>query len=348
MKDALFNTSKKLLLLAGLFVLLNAIYGATLWYYDVDIHSDTLENLWPHEIESDILYFGESSNFYTEHPDTPKVRISHYLNNMIPELRIHHVDNAGLVASNYLHIMRHIPKESEVQAIVVTMNMRSFGPTWIFDSNSNYLKKADELIKPRPKLLNRFFIALKTYEYLDESERQKLLTEAWRSPLSSPYELPYPSLDEWNKGIGNGGILREDGSWDMDKIPLACQHIKNFAFHIDFETNPRVKDFDAIVELAKERDWLLAFHLLSVNIDETRMLLGEELALLMEENTRQLVERYESHGVLVINNLHAVPESEFRDRTVPTEHYNNFGKKLCAEMLRKELNEKWTQKLVHE
>lgn len=337
---------KKLVLLAVVFVVLNAIYGATLWFYDVDIHSDTLENLWPNEIESDILYFGESSNFYTEHPDTPKVRISDQLNRMIPELRIHHVDNAGLVASNYLHIMRHIPKDSEVKAIVVTLNMRSMGPTWMYDRNSNYLKKADELIKPRPKLLNRFFVALKTYDYLNETERKGLLEQAWKQPIQVDHELPYPNLDAWNKGMGNGGILREDGSWDMDKIPLACHHIKNFAFTIDLENNPRVQEFDEMVRLAKERGWLLAFHILSVNIEETEMLVGDALTTIMEENVAQLVKRYEEKGVLVINNLHTVPESEFRDRAVPVEHYNNYGKKLCAKVLRDEINAQWTQTLM--
>lgn len=348
MQTTLVQIGKKLLLLVIVFMVLNTIYGGTLWFYDVDIHSDTLENLWPHQEESDILYFGESSNFYTEHEDTPKVRISDHLNKMIPELRIHHVDNAGLVASNYLHIMRHIPEDSEVKAVIVTMNMRSMGPTWIYDHNANYLKKADELIKRRPKLLNRFFVALKTYDYLNEVERQQLLEEAWKAPIQTDRPLTFPNLDAWNKGMGNGGILRADGSWDMDKIPLACQHIKNFAFTIDFENNPRIKEFDAIVSLAKERGWLLGFHILSVNIDETRMLVGDELASLIEDNVAQLIDRYENKGVLLVNNLYTVPESEFRDRAVPVEHYNNYGKKLCAKALEKALNEQWTQKLVRE
>lgn len=325
----------RILAVVLVFVLANFIYSKTLWFSDVDQYSDTLENLWPHQDRSDIIYFGESSNFYQEHPDTPKVRISDYLNRMVPELEIEEVDNAGLWASNYLHIMRHIPKDSKVKAIVVTMNLRSFGPTWQYDENSNYLKQADELIKPRPKLFNRFMIALKAFDYIEPNQLVEMKNEAWQKPLNFDFSLPYASLDQWNNGMANGGHLTPEGKWDRDKISLSCHYIKNFAFNIDFETNPRIHDFDEIMKYAKLRGWKLYFHLLSDNIEEAEELVGDELAKIMEQNVGLLVENYHKpkENVVVINNLRTVPNSEFRDRTFPTEHYNNYGKRLCAKKI---------------
>jgi len=348
MNRHIINIALKLVLLGLMLVILNIIYGASLWFYDVDTHSDTLENLWPHQYDSDVIYFGESSNFYVEHPDTPKVRISDYLNRRIEELRINHVDNAGLQASNYLHIMRHIPKDAPLKGVVVTVNLRSFGPTWLYDANTNYLNKADELIKPRPKLLNRFFVALKAYDHFDDAERKELLKNARKAPIEFDGQLPFRSLYEWNEWMANGGIRTEEGKWDKPKISLACHHIKNFAFVIDFEKHPVIKSFDDIVELAQLRGWQLAFHILSENITEAEELVGPDLATLMEYNVTRLVEYYEAKGVLVVNNLRTVPEPEYRDRIFPTEHYNNYGKKLCAKKLEQAIRKRWTQMLEHE
>ncbi|MFY0674906.1 MAG: hypothetical protein JXQ87_16015 [Bacteroidia bacterium] len=323
------------------FALANFIYSKTLWFSDVDQYSDTLENLWPHQDISDIIYFGESSNFYQEHPDTPKVRISDHLNRMIPELVIEEVDNAGLWASNYLHIMRHIPKDSKVKAIVVTMNLRSFGPTWQYDKNSNYLKQADELIKPRPKLLNRFMIALKAFDYIEPKQLVEKKNEAWEQNLHFEFDLKYKSLFEWNKAMANGGHLRPDGGWDMERINLSCHYIKNFAFKIDVEHNPRIHDFDKIVAYAKERGWKLYFHLLSDNLEEADELVGNGLTNIMYCNFELLVKRYHKpeNDVEVINNAATVPNSEFRDRSFPTEHYSNDGKRLCAKTLAQKIKQ---------
>ncbi|MBI1184813.1 hypothetical protein GC194_11100 [bacterium] len=334
-KNIIIRLSFLVLLWAGL----NYIYGNTLWYNDIDQHADTLENLWPEEDSSDIIYFGESSNFYQEHPDTPKVRISNYLDRMLP-LRVGTVDNAGLVASNYLHIMQHIPQKSKVKAVVVTMNLRSFGPTWMYDQNSNYLKMADEMIAQGPKLLNRFFIALKTYDYIAPEELDEIRITAWKKPLEFPFALPYSNLYEWNAGLGNGGILREDGSWDMDKIPVACHFVKNYAFTIDLQQNPRIRDFNEIVAYAQQRGWKLYLHLLSENYEEAEKLVGASLVNIMEYNADLLIERYNhpEQNVWVVNNFKTVPNSDFRDRTFPTEHYNNRGKRRCAKKLAEVIN----------
>lgn len=332
----------KLVAIAAILFVLNAIYSHTLWYRDIDQHSDTLENLWPYQENSDYLYFGESSNFYHEHIDSPKIRISDWVDQLIPEKKVGFVDNAGLVAGNYLHIMRHIPEDSKVEGLIVTMNLRSFGPTWIYSNNYNYLNRANEMIKMRPKLLNRFFIALNAYETLDDEERLKKGYEAGLKPYEFSFETPSKSLEDWNWDISHSGPHRfENGEWDHDKIGLSCHHVKNFGFQIDLENNPRIQEFDEIVSFANERGFKLAFHLLSENVEESLELVGPELVKIIEYNVSLLKERYTSKGVLVIDNLTTVPEPEFRDRIFPTEHYSNRGKKLCAIKVAKEIKRAW-------
>lgn len=325
-----------------LLVALNLIYSRTLWYNDVDAHSDTLENLWPYQYNSEYLYFGESSNFYQEHPDSPKIRISDWIDRLIPEKTVGFVDNAGLVAGNYLHIMQHIPEDSKVEVLIVTMNLRSLGPTWIYSDNYNYLNKANEMIKKRPRLLNRFLVALKAYDNLDSTQRKEIQYQMGLVPYSFDFDVSARSLEDWNWDISHSGPHRfEDGEWDHDKISLACHHVKNFGFQIDLASNPRIKEFDDIVDYAKARGFKLAFHLLSENVEESRTLVGDELLQIIHHNAALLENRYGKGDILVINNLTTVPEQEFRDRTFPTEHYSNAGKKLCALKAVKELQARW-------
>lgn len=322
----------RLAVVIALFFVLNQLYLWLYWERDVDIHSNTLENLWMHE-QADIIYFGESSNFYQEHPDTPKIRISDFLNRQLPQLNVEAVDNAGLDASNFLHIMRYIEEKQGVKALVVTLNLRSFGPTWIYDKNYNYLRKADALIDEGPALWNRFRLALKDYGYLTEVERMEKMREAKNKPYEVFDSFRFESMAQWNQHVANGSILREDGSWDMEKISLASHYIKNFAFEIEPENNPRIADFDQIVSFARANNYPLYFHLMSENVREAQKLVGPELVAMMTYNKQLLVNRYEKQGAIVVDNFLTVPEMEFRDRIFPTEHYSNKGKIRCARVL---------------
>ena len=45
---------------------MNLLYLYTFWKGDVNQHGDVLENLWGADINSDAIYFGESSNRFRE------------------------------------------------------------------------------------------------------------------------------------------------------------------------------------------------------------------------------------------------------------------------------------------
>ncbi|MBI3142146.1 MAG: hypothetical protein HYZ16_04915 [Bacteroidetes bacterium] len=329
--------SVKLLYFIALLAVVNAVYGRWLWYDDVDKYADTLENLWPHQDRSQVIYFGESSNFHQAYPDTPKQRISDYLDGLLPYLQVGTVDNAGLSPSSFLHIMRHIPKQGPTQAVVVGMNLRALGPTWMYDQNSNYLHRANALIAQRPRLINRFLVALKWYGYLDSEQLALAMEQAWKQPLDCGGKCPYANTFDWNRGLANGGIVRDDGSWHMEKISMGCHYVKNYGFNIDVATNPVLADFDKMVALARVRGWSLYFHLLPVNMEEAGELVGPALCGIIRRNAQMLIDRYhmpEGH-VYVVDNLELLPDSAFTDRDFPVEHYHNWAKWRCAARLAK-------------
>lgn len=78
--------------------------------------------------------------------------------------------------------------------------------------------------------------------------------------------------------------LNEDGSKNSEATVLACHYIKTYAFQIDTIQNPRIKDFDNIVALAKKRNWNLVFNLMAENIDKAESLVGNELVSFIKQN----------------------------------------------------------------
>jgi len=83
------------------------------------------------------------------------------------------------------------------------------------------------------------------------------------------------------------------------------------------------------VEVGK-RNWNLVFNLMAENTAQAGSLVGEELLLLMRQNAALLGDYYGRRGVVVVNNLEAVPDEEFIDRDWTTEHYAEKGRKIVA------------------
>ena len=86
------------------------------------------------------------------------------------------------------------------------------------------------------------------------------------------------------------GWFDEQGQRGQEMTDLACHYIKAHAFQIR-DDNPRIKDFDKIVELCKERGWNLVFNILPENVDKANELVGKDLLFLMKQNRDYLVKR---------------------------------------------------------
>lgn len=325
--------SIRILAIAILFILLNEVYYFTFWKIDVNKHADTLENLWVVDPNSDGIYFGESSNFHQSTGETKKHRISHILDTLVPNYNIGTVDNAGLHSGTYFSLIRNIAKLKKLKFVVVTMNIRSFGPVWIHSDFETNLSKAERLIAPGPKLWNRFLISMNEYDLKTNQQRADELQYAFINEKFSVPNLPFQCIADWDKAIAWKEWYGVRKLENQEEIALATQYIKNFAFKIDVNTNPRIHDFDAIIDWGNKHNCKVIFNILGENIEEASTLIGPTIVHLIKSNRDILIKRYRNKGAIVVDNLTAIPNESFVDRNWPTEHYNLIGKQIIAKNL---------------
>ncbi|MBL7917764.1 MAG: hypothetical protein JNM96_05160 [Bacteroidia bacterium] len=319
---------KSLLLLAVL-ALVNVIYVFTIYPSDLKNISSCAyqcKNL-PEGV--DMVYFGESSNFTVDGNDSTQLYISELIQFYAPQYKVVTIDTPAVHAGIYKYWIKEI-KLNLPKAIIVTMNLRSFDGAWIHSKLETALIRSVRLLNNKPKIVNRFLLSLKNAEDLSVAERDSLLQKEWRTnKLKFPYQFKYNTVREWDNAMANGGWLKPDGSWDMDKITLAAHYIKAYAFNID-EKNPRIRDFDEIAAWGKENGVQIYFNILAENVAKADSLVGKDLVFLMRNNRDYLVNRYSKMGVVVVDNLESAGINDFLDKNWTTEHYNYRGRIAIA------------------
>ena len=330
---------KKLLTRIGMvlvmLLLLNWVYSQ--WFFEKDLrrHSDIVELSW--QVTEDscrIIYLGESSNNNSGKDEVNHRKISDFTSDYFPTVKMGDLTKAASHAQTYLYMLKHVPASSAVETVVVTMNLRSFGPNWIYSRLESALRKQLVLLEDHPPLVNRFMLAFKAYPIKTEDEWVELIY--WHrkhDPLGFPYEFPYNNNYAWDSAMAWSGFRDADGHRDQAMTELACHYIKSYGFWIA-EDNPRVKDFDAIVALCHERGWKLIFNLMAENVDKADTLVGKDLMFLIQRNREYLLNRYgHLDGVTIVDNLDLVRDAEFIDQNWTTEHYYEFGRRQIAHHL---------------
>lgn len=324
--------------IAALLVLMNWIY--TRWFYHQDLleHSDIVAASWQVAADScELVYLGESSNKTYGSKDQDQRKISEMIAELLPDMRCGDITQDAAHAEVYYYLLKNIPEENQIRTVVVTMNLRSFGASWIYSSLETALQKKLVLMKGYPPLMKRALLAFKAYPIHTKDEWYQKAQDSWtNTPLCFPYPFPYKTTREWNRAIAYEGVKDSLGNDNQALTELTSHFIKNYAFQIH-DNNPRVRDFDRIVKLAKKRGWKLVFNILAENTDRAQELVGDDLLFLMRENAEYLVKRYEAQGVTVVNNLEAVRDIEFIDRSWPTEHYFEEGRRIIAREVVKKL-----------
>lgn len=334
MTDTTKHIIKKLLLklLVVILVLaaLDILYYFTLYQKDIE-ENCTLMALSERAADGvDIVYLGESSNHTYSDSDTDKRFICEMIDDLLPE---HHVGNLAKDACHagvYYDILRNIPRSNGVKTAIVTVNLRSFTSEWIYSNLEPALRKEQIMMKKAPALYKRTLLAFKAYPQWSEKERSSLVRNGFkRQTFSLPHPSPYHNANDWDRAIGGSFTLFNGTQPSMDTIALACHYIKHFACTLD-DNNPRIKDLDKIVQLCKQRGWQPVFNILAENVDQIDSLCGPDLLYLLGQNAQYIVNRYEPQGVIVVNNLKGVRDSDFRDRDFPTEHYKQTGRQTIA------------------
>ena len=104
-----------------------------------------------------------------KHENDPKA-ISDMVWAYFPNARCGDMTKDASHAEIYYNMLKLIPKESSVETVVVTMNLRSFDAGWIYSRLETALQKQLVLLKNYPPLVNRFLLAFKAYPIRSEAE----------------------------------------------------------------------------------------------------------------------------------------------------------------------------------
>lgn len=289
--------------------------------------------------QAQLLYLGESSNWTTAPGDTDKRSISDMASAQLEHDQLIDFTEPATHASFYRRLLERIPEESDVHTVVVTMNLRSFGADWVHSRLEPQLERQMFLAEIKPSLWARLRLGFGS-SVLDSPERQERIRNRLWALETLPPDMPYPSTRLWDRNLNERGWLDAARVRRQDSTELACHYVKSYGFSIDTATHPRIRDFDAIADLSRRRNWRLVFFILPENIRQAEALAGPELADLMRRNRDLIRDRYQNQGVEVVDRLEALPVSNFIDRDWTTEHYTLEGRKTAADALALQLRSK--------
>ena len=326
---------KKIVLKIGLLflilLLLNFIYANWLYEKDIQKNAKIINLVRSVPNNADVIYVGESSNTSFRGDDVDKRSIAAFVDDFYPKLNVYDITKPASHAGIYKELLANIADSNKVKTIVVTLNLRSFNAQWIYSNLETSLQKSIVLIKPYPPLFNRFLLSFKGYDIKTEQEREEQFKRKWKKDkFNLPYDFEFENVKEWDGYMWKNGIKNADGSKNQELSELACHYIKAYAFQIDTIHNPRIKDFNDIVKLAKKRNWNLVFNLLAENTQKAAKLVGKDLTYMMNENAKILENYYTSKGVMVVNNLNQINDHQFIDQNWTTEHYAEKGRRIIA------------------
>jgi hypothetical protein len=331
MRENWKNIALRIVSVLVLFLVMNLLYKQFFLEKDLQKYSSIINLVRDVPAEAAIIYLGESSNNTAREDDLDKRKISDFIGDYYPGLALYDLTKPAGHAGVFKVLLQQMPEESEVETVIVTLTLRSFNAQWIHSPLETSLKKSLVLLLPYPPLINRFLLSFKAYEIKTKEERERDFKKQWvEDKLQFPYEFPHEDVRQWNRWMAYKGIRDEQGEIDRAQTELACHYIKAYGFQIDTLKNPRIGDFDAILEMARERGWKLVFNLMAENMEKAESLVGEDLIFLMNENRELLFNHYRSKGVMVVDNLSSVEDQLFIDQTWTTEHYAETGRKTIA------------------
>ncbi|MFM6951640.1 MAG: hypothetical protein ACKOXR_00670 [Bacteroidota bacterium] len=319
MKDIAPKMLLRLLVGVGVF------FAANFWYVSSGLYQQERAKFSPMAakldsafLNGDVVYLGESSNTsFNPWTDTFGYSVSEFLQMYLPQNRVRGVSHDGYHVGLFSQMLGLMPEhwaDTGRKTVVITVNMRSFGPSAMFNGNEASNQQEAIFYTRRLALLNRVYVSLHHYDNRDSREMERAKTQWFRTKdlrLQGGAGQHYGST-HGGPGLQSAGEawfyhntvkwwLRElqrqfapvSGEADLARVmPMAEAYLKEFAFLLD-EENPRVKALDAIVEKCKREEVNVVFVLLMPNFDHANRLFGKELTLLMDENMDFLRKRFE-------------------------------------------------------
>lgn len=268
-------------------------------------------------LHGDVVYLGESSNTsFNPWTDTFGYSVSEFLQMYLPQNRVRGVSHDGYHVGLFSQMLGLMPAhwaDSSRKTVVITVNMRSFGPSAMFNGNEASNQQEAIFYSHRMALLNRVFVSLHHYDSRDAREMERAKTQWFRTKdlrlnggagnhygnthgdgrmVSKGEEFFYHNTVKWWLRDLQRQFAPVSGDADLARVmPMAEAYLKEFAFLLD-EENPRVQALDAIVEKCQREQVNVVFVLLMPNYDHANRLFGEELTQLMDYNMDFLRKRF--------------------------------------------------------
>jgi hypothetical protein len=320
----------RIFLLLIIVAISNLIYINTTYKMDVSKDSNVIQKFERAVEKADVLFFSASPNAAVEQFDADQRTLAQMMDDLLAGQKVEAVDTGGIHAGVFKNLIKIISSESKVKTVVVEMNYRSFGADWIYSKLENAIQKQMVFYNNRPKVINRFLQGLNYYTSVSDKEREASIEYHWQND-SLPFAPPRSFVKTWCD-------VEKWGDWTHPKRQLADAYIKNFAFVLN-EKNPRVRDFDEIVEICKEKKLQLVFVILPENLEECEKLVDKDLVNLMKSNKDWLVNRYTERGATVVDCFDNVADSCFTERYFPSEHYNEIGRLIVASAVANAINQ---------
>ena len=328
-----FNMIKKIIIRL-LFLLLIVVasilvYNKFIWPIDRYMHADLLDALDKNRDSAAIIYIGESSNFWNAKEEHDKRSISEMIAENL-EFPLLTLNKSAYHLGIYKPLFKHINKRKNVKHVVLTINLRTFGPPCVHGEFETSLQKDALFLSNQVPIVKKLKAVFNMYDNQSADDRNKVLWQHWTKDTLNlnGTTLKFVNVKNW---CAVDKFMDSNNIEDMPKRVLADHYIKAFGFNLNAK-NERVKDLDAIVALAEKQHYQLYLLIMSENIHWADSLAGKDLGNLIRTNRDYLVKRYQSSNhVQIIDNLETVKSAYFGEKDWTTEHYYWQGRKQIAD-----------------
>lgn len=312
-----------------LFFICNYIYEITLFPSDTIKYSRVKHKIDSAFAEGEIIYMGESSNTsFNPWTDTLSESISDFLQLYLPSKRVTAITHESFHPGLFLKMLKLLPKDDIKRTLVITLNMRTCGPSAIYSGNEASNQQEALFYSKRLPLLTRIYLSLHFYDNRNALELERLKFKYWRTQkINFLNSGSSHSVKEW---LDQLALSNRSERWRH----VADAYVKEFAFVLD-ENNPRIKDLDNIVQFCNRKNVRLIYHILPENRDYAQLLFGNKLTSIMDSNVYYLENRYKKMGVEVVNNYMNSSGIQYTDQWYPTEHLNAELRNMIAKSISK-------------
>lgn len=294
--------------------------------YEVTLYKSTLKSEgWMksvadgcYEKKADIIYFSASPNSAYPPNDTNQMSIHQMIYALYSNYSIEALDTGSIHAGIFLYALQHLPEDYKPKAVIMDLNLRSFGPRWLNSGLENSMQRNLVYWNDNIGLLNRINAALKNYDYIPLAERKEIVDYEDKF-----YHLPFKDSCNTVKMWFDSLQRRPDKA---DKVGL--EMVQFFGFEITKE-NKMLAYYDQIIAFCEAHKIQLYFVLLPENLEGMEKNAGVNLKKLCLKNGRFLKSHFKTKKVTIVDALDKLNSSYFYE-SFPTEHYISAGREIVA------------------